>query len=196
MASKIKVDTLETANGSGTIALSNQLSGMTTASLPALTGAQMPAGSVLQVKNVTLGTIVTTSAAIPFDNTIPQIGEGAEAFTLSITPISATSKLSIRAYSGCMGCSTNNRQVILSLFKDTTANALTCALGGFQAAGTAEMAVDLTHFMTAGTTNAITFRVRFGANDSGSASLNGNPADGQRFGGVAATGMTIMEIKG
>ncbi len=49
MASKIKVDTLETANGSGTIALSNQLSGMTTASLPALGSAQMPSGSVLQV---------------------------------------------------------------------------------------------------------------------------------------------------
>jgi hypothetical protein len=34
MASKIKVDTLETADGSGSIALSNQFSGMTVASLP------------------------------------------------------------------------------------------------------------------------------------------------------------------
>ena len=49
MASKIKVDQLETADGSGTIALQNQLSGMTTASLPALGSAQMPTGSVLQV---------------------------------------------------------------------------------------------------------------------------------------------------
>ena len=45
MASKIKVDQLETADGSGTIALQNQLSGMTTASLPALTTAQMPSGT-------------------------------------------------------------------------------------------------------------------------------------------------------
>ena len=37
MASKIKVDQLETADGSGTIALQNQLSGMTTASLPTVT---------------------------------------------------------------------------------------------------------------------------------------------------------------
>jgi len=49
MASKIKVDQLETADGSGTIVLQNQLSGMTTASLPALGSAQMPTGSVLQV---------------------------------------------------------------------------------------------------------------------------------------------------
>jgi len=34
MASKIKVDTLETADGTGSITLSNQFSGMTTASLP------------------------------------------------------------------------------------------------------------------------------------------------------------------
>ena len=45
MASKIKVDQLETADGSGTIALQNQLSGMTTASVPQLTTAQMPSGT-------------------------------------------------------------------------------------------------------------------------------------------------------
>jgi hypothetical protein len=49
MASKIKVDTLETADGTGSIALSNQLSGMTVASLPttgtlpALSGANLTA---------------------------------------------------------------------------------------------------------------------------------------------------------
>ena len=57
MASKIKVDTLETANGSGTIALSNQLSGMT--------GASMPSGSVLQVVNATTTTEVSNSTASP-----------------------------------------------------------------------------------------------------------------------------------
>ena len=41
MASKIKVDQIQTADGTGTIALQNQLSGMTTASLPALGSAQI-----------------------------------------------------------------------------------------------------------------------------------------------------------
>jgi len=49
MTSKLKTDVLETVSGSGTIALTNQLSGMTTASLPALGSAQMPSGSVLQM---------------------------------------------------------------------------------------------------------------------------------------------------
>ena len=49
MASKIKVDQIQTADGSGTIALQNQLSGMTTASLPStLLSSQMPSGSVVQ----------------------------------------------------------------------------------------------------------------------------------------------------
>ena len=42
MTSKLKTDVLETVSGSGTISLTNQLSGMTDAS--------MPSGSVVQVK--------------------------------------------------------------------------------------------------------------------------------------------------
>ena len=49
MTSKLKTDVLETVSGSGTIALTNQLSGMTSASVPLLTDTQMPAGSVVQV---------------------------------------------------------------------------------------------------------------------------------------------------
>jgi len=153
----------------------------------------LPTGSVLQVKNVVMRTLVSTSSAIPFDNTIPQIGEGAEAFTLAFTPTSASSKLKISAY-GMGAAATGNRQLIFALFKDTTANALAVSIGGFQASGTAEMAVNLEHFMTAGTTNAITFRLRFGSN-GGTGYLNGSGSE-QRFGGVSATGMTIMEIQG
>jgi len=48
MTSKLKTDVLETVSGSGTIALTNQLSGMTHASVPTLTSNHMPAGCVLQ----------------------------------------------------------------------------------------------------------------------------------------------------
>jgi len=64
MASKIKVDQIQTGDGTGTIALQNQLSGMTHASvptlttghIPTLTEAQMPAGSVLQVQTFAITT--------------------------------------------------------------------------------------------------------------------------------------------
>ena len=54
MASKIKVDQIQTADGTGTIALQNQLSGLTNAS--------MPTGSVLQVVSVANGTKVTSTS--------------------------------------------------------------------------------------------------------------------------------------
>ena len=56
MTSKLKTDVLETGSGSGTIALNNQLSGMTADS--------MPSGSVLQVvEAVSSGQIATTSTS-------------------------------------------------------------------------------------------------------------------------------------
>jgi len=89
MASKIKVDTLETANGSGTIALSNQLSGMTSASVPA--------GSVIQVVSATVATATSTTST-SFVNT---------PLTASITPTSTSSKILITAttptYTGSNG---------------------------------------------------------------------------------------------
>jgi len=84
MASKIKVDTLETANGTGSITLNNQLSGMTTASLPTLTSAEMPTGSVLKVTQS--GTIART--------TITSTGVWtATGLSDVITPISTSSKI-------------------------------------------------------------------------------------------------------
>ena len=84
MASKIKVDQLETADGSGTIALQNQLSGMTTASLPALGSAQMPTGSVLQVVHGSYSTETSTTSGSTW------VATGA---SIAITPTSASSKI-------------------------------------------------------------------------------------------------------
>ena len=78
MTSKLKTDVLETGSGSGTIALNNQLSGMTSASVPA--------GSVLQVIHVkgSGSDISTTSTSY--------VASGLQA---SITPQSASSKIMI-----------------------------------------------------------------------------------------------------
>ena len=61
-----------------------------------LTDANMPAGSVLQVKNYQFGSLLSLgNVQIPYDDTIPQITEGGEVMTLTITPQSASSKLMI-----------------------------------------------------------------------------------------------------
>ena len=78
MASKIKVDQIQTADGTGTIALQNQLSGMTTASLPT--------GSVLQVVHGSYSTQMQTTSNSTF------VATGA---SITITPTSSSSKILI-----------------------------------------------------------------------------------------------------
>ena len=73
MASTLKVDTIQTNDGTGTIALQNQLSGMTSAS--------MPTGSVLQVVSETAKNYAGTSSGSFVDT-------GASA---TITPSSTSS---------------------------------------------------------------------------------------------------------
>ena len=75
MASKIKVDQLETADGSGTIALQNQLSGLASAS--------MPTGSVLQVVENVYSTAVSSGTTSMVDTGL----------TATITPSSTSSKI-------------------------------------------------------------------------------------------------------
>ena len=77
MASKIKVDQLETADGTGTIALQNQLSGMTSAS--------MPSGHLLQtVESGTFSNTVTTSDTFIDSNCTVNITPSATSNTVHI----------------------------------------------------------------------------------------------------------------
>jgi hypothetical protein len=84
MTSKLKTDVLETVSGSGTIALTNQLSGMTSASVPLLTHAQMPSGSVIQV--------VGTGSSATFSSSSTSFVELTH-LRVSITTLSANSNI-------------------------------------------------------------------------------------------------------
>ena len=79
MTSKLKTDILETVSGSGTIALTNQLSGMTSAS--------MPSGSVVQVISTHVTDTFVTSSTSYVDIT---------GMTVSITPSSTSSKILVQ----------------------------------------------------------------------------------------------------
>jgi hypothetical protein len=113
MVSKVKVDAIESTTGSGTIALNNQFSGMTVASLPtsgtlpALDGSvltNMPAGGkVLQVvQGALVDSIYTTSTTF------------ADLLTKTITPTNSSTKILVTAsiQTNCYGGnSTNNVSV-------------------------------------------------------------------------------------
>tara|TARA_R100001591_G_scaffold65999_1_gene75458 strand:- start:237 stop:728 length:492 start_codon:yes stop_codon:yes gene_type:complete len=151
----------------------------------------MPSGSVVQVVHTSTGAMSTSSTTAPYDDTIMQITEGFEVMTLDITPTSASNKLLIRAQAHVSPGA--NSLPTMGLFVGTTADALASTFMHAFGSGDYPRAMTLEHFMTSGSTNALTFRVRIGMNQSGTTTFNGR--SGSRFhGGSLASTITIMEI--
>ena len=103
MTSKLKTDILETVSGSGTIALTNQLSGMTSAS--------MPSGSVVQVISTHVTDTFVTSSTSYVDIT---------GMTVSITPSSTSSKILVQVI-GQAGNLTSGYMTMVQLTRNGTA---------------------------------------------------------------------------
>ena len=148
--------------------------------------------SVLQVVNTTTGAVATGITTMPFDDTIPQISEGDEYITRSITPKSANSKLKIDVVIGCLGCSSDTT-ITIALFQDSTANAI-AAVAVSNIASTRPYPASFSHYMTAGTTSSTTFKVRIGGGSAGTITFNG-VAGARIFGGVSSSSITITEYQ-
>jgi len=151
----------------------------------------LPAGTVIQVVSTTSVAMATGTTVIPNDDTIPQKTEGTEFLTLAITPTNASNKLKIEVV-GLWTADAVNIWLIAALFQDTTANALAVSLD-FDSVAQAIVNHGLSHFMTAGTTSATTFKVRVGPHSSATVTMNGEN-EGRRFGGVLGSSITITEI--
>jgi len=154
-----------------------------------LVTAAQPTGTVLQVVSTQSGVKASGTGTIPFDNTIPQNTEGNEFFTLSITPTSDSSKLRIEVL---LNLDLNANRYIVALFLDSGVNAIAVGGGVYITANWGRQ-ISLSHYMTAGTTSAMTFKVRAGGNDAGTTYLN-SVADSNYFGGTYNSGVTITEI--
>ena len=155
-------------------------------------GAATGFGKVLQMVYVFTGAYATGSTTMPFDDTIPQNTEGNEVMTLAITPTSASSKLLINV--DVCGSSDVQGNWTAALFRDSTADALTASQ--VKASNVTADQNDHCHLSwvaDSSSTSATTFKVRCGQNNAGAWYFNGE--NGSRlFGGVANSGITIMEI--
>jgi hypothetical protein len=172
MTSKLKTDVLETVSGSGTIALTNQLSGMTSASVPS--------GSVLQVVSNTLTTVGTTTSS-----TMAALG-----LSQSITPISTSSKVYALVTGGCA----RNQDDVGTLFTIYRGSS-DIKIGGngmvvtYQAGATNIGASwSMQGLDSPSTTSATTYSVYWRTRD------NGNTSQNNWLGGE--TTITLMEIAG
>lgn len=147
---------------------------------------------MIQVKAANFSAVATTTSTIPYDDTVPQITEGAEFMTLSITPKSATNRLFIEA-KGYLASSASIQDMTGALFQDATANAI--AAGDMTISGPQYcVMLPIFHDMVAGTTSATTFRFRAGGSVAGTTTFNGS-AGGRKFGGITLSTMRIIEYK-
>ena len=174
----------------------NGTTGITTPALDSVapfSSADMPAGSVLQVQHAVLTTFYSNITNIPIDDSLPQITEGGEILTLSITPKSATSKLLIDC---CFSVTTSDATSIagIFLFKNSDVNALAGAWSRTVATNNPMSPLSFKHYMTSGTISAITFRVR-GGGVGLAPTFQINGGSGTRYlGGALASTITITEI--
>ena len=192
MSTKINADTSAGLKlESDTTGIIEFQSGGTTKATVNSSGLTSP-GHVLQVVNFQTSAVATGTTLIPNDDTIPQNTEGTEFMTLAITPKSATSKLKIDVATYI--CGSDTIRLTTALFQDSTANALAAVMStpGFANIGGSGPS-GFTHYMTAGTTSATTFKVRIGGNSSVTVTLNGQGGT-RRFGGVASSSITITEV--
>ena len=187
MASKIKVDQLETADGSGTIALQNQLSGMTTTSLPT--------GSVLQV----VQTLWSTAAGTTVGTTWTDLTD----LNTTITPLSTSSKI-YATYSVNLGSVTNNKGG-LRLIRGSTPIGVATSYGSRTAACSSfqgysnnnQMNYVFSFLDSPSTTSATTYKVQFYNSTTGQITFNYG-YDNANNSGIFRTSstLTLMEIAG
>lgn len=156
-----------------------------------ITHSMVSAGFVVQEVVSLYSAVATGTTVIPQDDTIPQITEGNEYMTQTITPKSATNILIIDVE--VMIANSANAGKMIALFQDANANALAAK---FTYVGNWTDPVNLTlrYSMVAGTTSATTFRVRGGASVAGTTTFNGL-LGARLFGAIPKSSIKITEVK-
>lgn len=149
------------------------------------------ATGVRQIVTSFTGSVSSTTTQLPADNTPPQNTEGAQFLTATITPQSATSNLLVMAN---VGASTPSAvaTVTAALFRDSATSAFAVAA---EAAPNINAATPfaMSFVVSSGSTSATTFRLRMGMNVAGTLYFNGYSGPTTYFGGLCASGITIIE---
>lgn len=155
-------------------------------------GVPLP-GQLIQPQRNDLGTSATGTTVVPADNTIPQITEGDQYMTQPVTPSSAANVLCIYAASTVTNSAAPNN-MSMSLYQDTTANALKTA-GATITAATQLAQLNINHMMLALLSVATTFRIRAGGNSAGTTTFNGS-GGAQLYGAVLNSFVEVREVMG
>ncbi len=150
-----------------------------------------PSGSVVQAVYAESNAYVKLSGQIDFDDTIPQITEGDQLLTVSITPKYSDSKVLV-TFTGSVDSDPDD-EVTGALFRDAVSNAVSATV--IRTGGVPK--VILIEYRDApATTSAITYQVRAGTDNlSAEYSFNGTCSGGRKLGGAQRGVLIAREIR-
>jgi len=152
----------------------------------------LPSGAIIQSQRTVFQTYVTTTTTLPIDDTIPQITEGTQLLTCSITPRYNTSRVRIR-FTAQASATADFHNAGFALFRDAIAGALAGRNVYFDNQETNSIAFEFED--SPATTSAITYQIRFGRASGSSGSTTVNGWTGRIFGGVQPATLVLEEIK-
>jgi len=150
------------------------------------------AGTTVAFSHASDATYTAITATFPYDDTLPQNTEGTQILSLSHTPKSSSHILKIEVVVP-MAADGGTGDSIIALFKDSDASAMACTSTNNQSGNRLDFNT-LTYVMTAGTTSAITFKVRAGGKAGNNSYVNGVNS-GRLFGGALISYITVTEFK-
>ena len=133
----------------------------------------------------------TSTATIPFDNTIPTSGEGVQVISQAWTPLAANNR--IRVLVQTLVSASTAAHVSGAIFQGADAAASAAAAVKLTASGDTNL-LHLVYEYTATSTASTTISVRVGASTAATTTYNGS-AGTQLFGGVSNSWIQFMEFK-
>jgi len=140
----------------------------------------------------------STNVSIPADDTIPQVTEGKEYISTSITMKSASSLLRVQ-FSGRVSDGTNTTSVVVAAFATyagSTSNAIQTAFTHIPTAGTSQNVIIDIVIASPGLGTVVTVAVRFGPAGGGSTAYMNQPSTGHLYGVSAGSILTVQEMFG
>lgn len=148
-------------------------------------------GDIIQTVRTDTGAVATGTTVIPYDDTIPQSGEGDQYMSQAITPTATANLLQVTTQAALSVSATQNGPA-MALFQDANANALAVMAEALDSNATA-YPFYLTYSALAGTTSATTFKVRAGPATAATMTFNG-VGGARKFGGVMNSFIQVQEI--
>lgn len=152
---------------------------------------QLSAGKCVNFAYAQYTAFDSTTAVVPYDDTIPQSSEGKEFMSVDITPKAATNLLEISVSAFFVPQIQNN--VIASLFRGSDTDCF--AMAFYRNTGANAPAYSAFHgIIAAGTTSALTIHFRAGGQGAGTLDFNGDTGV-RKFGASNKSSISVREYK-